>query len=218
MKIRRTANAGVLLELDGVTFLLDGVCKEVSPYLATPPEERKRLSQCYSDVLAFTHTHKDHYDPAFAAEYQKRTDGAILGCGFLSGDSAVAVPITVRGVTITPIRTRHIGSAGNDTQHVSFVIEGSKCVWFLGDASPSQMRLLGACRRPDTLIVPYAYASTPSAFSIVRSIAPENIVILHMPLRENDPNYLWSLVENTVAGVIAPRVFIPDMGQTLEFS
>ena len=216
MKIRRTANAGVLLELDGVTLLLDGVCKEVGPYLATPPEERVRLSQRYSDVLAFTHTHKDHYDPAFAAAYQKHTDGAILGCGFLSGDYAVAVPITVRGVTITPVRTRHIGAVGKNTEHVSFVIEGSKCVWFMGDASPSQIHLLGACRRPDILIVPYAYATTSAAFSVVRSIAPENVVILHMPLRENDPNNLWTFVENTITGFSKPRIFIPDMGQTLE--
>ena len=216
MKIRRTANAGVLLELDGVTLLLDGVCKEVSPYLATPTKERERLSQRYSDVLAFTHTHKDHYDPAFAAEYQKHTDGVILGCGFLSGDCAVAAPISVRGVTIRPIRTRHIGKVGNDIEHISFVVDGSKCVWFLGDASPSQMHLLGVCRRPNTLIGPYAYAATPAAFSVVRSIAPENVVILHMPLRENDPNDLWTFVENTIAGFATPQIYIPDMGQTLE--
>ena len=51
MEIRRTANAGVLLKLDGVSILMDGVCREVKPYPATPPEERALLSSCYPDVM-----------------------------------------------------------------------------------------------------------------------------------------------------------------------
>ena len=37
MEIRRTANAGVLLKLDGVRILLDGLCDRVEGYLPTPP-------------------------------------------------------------------------------------------------------------------------------------------------------------------------------------
>ena len=43
MELRRTANAGVLLKLDDVEILLDGVCQEVKPYLATPPAEKEKL-------------------------------------------------------------------------------------------------------------------------------------------------------------------------------
>ena len=69
MEIRRTANAGVLLTLDGVTILMDGVCREVKPYPVTPPEERDALSKCWPDVVAFTHSHPDHCDLSFVSEY-----------------------------------------------------------------------------------------------------------------------------------------------------
>ena len=39
MRVKRTANAGVLLELDGARILLDGVCGEIKPYLPTPETE-----------------------------------------------------------------------------------------------------------------------------------------------------------------------------------
>ena len=73
MEIRRTANAGVLLKLDGISILMDGVCREIKPYPATPPEERDAICASYPDMVCFTHAHKDHYDPSFAAEYEKQT-------------------------------------------------------------------------------------------------------------------------------------------------
>ena len=51
MKIRRTANAGVLLKLDGVTILMDGVCREVKPYPATPPEVKEELRASMPDAV-----------------------------------------------------------------------------------------------------------------------------------------------------------------------
>ena len=165
MEIRRTANAGVLLKLDGVSILLDGVCREVNPYLATPPEEREELSRCLPDVVAFTHTHKDHYDPGFAAFYSERTNGVILGPEDCRG---IQSSVTVRGVTVMPIKSRHIGKAGQTVKHYSFIVSGTKCVWFLGDASPLQWRQTEDLPKPDVVIVPYAYAITDTAWQITR--------------------------------------------------
>ena len=58
MKITRTANAGVLLELDGIKMLLDGVCREVTPYPATPDAIKTELSNNYPDLVAVTHCHE----------------------------------------------------------------------------------------------------------------------------------------------------------------
>ena len=54
MELVRTANAGILLKLDGKTILLDGVCREVKPYPATPPETRAKLMESYPDIR-FSH-------------------------------------------------------------------------------------------------------------------------------------------------------------------
>ena len=66
MLIRRVSNAGVLLELDGVKLLLDGFCKSVGPYMATPNKIREELLLDPPDLLAFTHEHEDHCDGAAA--------------------------------------------------------------------------------------------------------------------------------------------------------
>ena len=239
MEITRTANAGVLLKLDGVTILMDGVCREVKPYPATPPETKAQLTACMPDVVAFTHAHKDHYDPGFAAAVLQK-NGVILGPSDCHGTMQ---PMTVGGVRITPVSSRHIGAAGKTTLHASFIIEGSCCVWFTGDAAPTQWQRCDL-PKPDVLIVPYAYCTTPSAWTAAKNLDAKKIVLVHMPLKENDTLGLWDAVyattnchcepvrpETAVPGChcepvrtlawqseasgITPRLYIPNMNETV---
>ena len=193
MKLRRTANAGVLLELDGVTILLDGVCREVKPYPATPPEEREALTACFPDVVCFTHAHKDHYDPAFAGLFQTQTGGAVFGPLTLPGCKATMEDTVVKGVYILPVPSRHIGLGGKDVDHASFILQGSRCVWFLGDAAPTQWKGKDL-PKPDVLVVPYAYANTPSGWTATKTLGADHVVLLHMPNREDDTVGLWNAV------------------------
>ena len=71
MKIRRTANAGVLINTDGVSILLDGVCKRVECYAETPEIIKRERIDSFPDVVAFTHMHADHYDENYAEAYKK---------------------------------------------------------------------------------------------------------------------------------------------------
>lgn len=212
MEIRRTANAGVLLALDGITILMDGVCREVKPYPATPPEEKQMLTARYPDVIAFTHSHKDHYDPGFAAAYQRQTNGVILGPSDLPGCKTSQQMLTAGGVTVTPVESRHIGAAGKTVKHMSFVVQGSACLWFLGDATPFQWKDRTDLPKPDVLIVPYAYAVTATGWEIAKSLGAEKIILLHMPRREEDTIGLWEAVEATVP---KGSIHIPDIGQTI---
>ena len=212
MELRRTANAGVLLKLDGVTILLDGVCREVKPYPATPPEERDAITACFPDVVCFTHAHKDHYDPTFAALYEKRTGGVIFGPETLPGCKASMNSGNIGGVEIIPIVTRHIGWVGNKIDHASFIIRGSKTIWFAGDASPLQLKRRPDLPHPDLLLVPYAFANTPSSWEYTKSLQADHVVLLHMPERETDDIGLWDAVDAVTAG---DNLLIPKMRQTL---
>ncbi len=212
MEIKRTANAGVLLKLDGVSILLDGVCREVKPYPATPPAERALLMKSWPDVVAFTHRHKDHYDPVYAAEYQKQTNGVVLGPADLPGVCSTMDQISIGGVTVTPVPCRHIGAAGKDTLHTGFVICGKKCVWFTGDSSPTQWKGREELPRPDVVIVPYAFANTEASWAFTKSLQAQ-VVLLHMPPRETDLLGLWAAVEATTG--TDPRLHIPVMSHIL---
>lgn len=205
MKLKRTANAGILLTLDGVSILLDGVCREVKPYPATPPEERTALMEHFPDGVCFTHSHKDHYDPGYAVAYERETGRSILAPG--KGDC-----LHLGNVTVTAVPSRHIGAAGKTVQHVSFLICGTRCVWFLGDSSPLLWKEQQDLPKPDVLVVPYAYATNPTGWKITQSLGASHVVLVHMPKREEDTLGLWEAVEKTVGQ--AP-LLIPQMGETL---
>ncbi len=206
MKLKRTANAGILLTLDGITVLLDGVCREVRPYPATPLEIKAGLMKHWPDIAAFTHNHKDHYDPAYAAAYMQQTGRVILMPG-------TAEAVSVGNVTVLPVPSRHIGAAGKTVAHTSYLIKGSQCVWFLGDAAPNQWRGREDLPAPDVLVVPYTYCNTPSSWARTKSLGARKVVLLHMPEKGADTLALWNGVESTVN---PGDVQIPAMGQTLE--
>lgn len=193
MELTRTANAGILLRLDGISILLDGVCREVKPYPATPPTIRAQLTRLWPDIVAYTHNHKDHYDPTYAAAYSRQTGRVILGPGALHGSME---KITLGNVTVMPVSSRHIGVAGKTVDHAGFVIKGSKCLWFTGDSAPSQWKNKDL-PKPDVLVVPYAYANTPASWALTKSLGAEQIVLLHMPARQADTIGLWPAVEAT---------------------
>lgn len=204
MKITRTANAGVLLELDGIKMLLDGVCREVTPYPATPDSIKTELSNNFPDLVAVTHCHEDHCDPAFEAAFQAVTGKQVID------PSYAGKTVNCGSIRITAVPSRHIGKA--DCEHVSFVIEGSRCIWFMGDASPSQWKNRQDLPRPDVLICPFAYATTDAAWKITCGLTPKTVILLHLPEREKDSYGLWNAVEQTVGTTPVPQLLIPTIG------
>lgn len=214
----RTANAGGLLELDGTAILLDAVCGGVGPYLPTPPALLEELTARRVDLAAFTHAHPDHLDPSAMTECLYAWGGAtVLGTREVAAALSpwpvtVGEPVTAGNVRVTPILSRHIGAAYRNTAHSSLLIEGSRRLLFVGDAAPTQWE--GSGLRPDVLLAPFAYADTPAAWRIVESLAPQRLVLLHLPARDNDPEKLWQAVEGTLSRRDIP-VDIPDMGETV---
>ncbi len=209
MEIQRTANAGVLLKMDGVSILLDGLCDRVEGYLPTPPEIANRLLQDLPDALAFTHGHKDHCSQALLLPYRKQTLRPFYGLESLSLGA-----VKVGNVTLTLVESRHLGRAEPGLQHISFILQGSKCVWFMGDAAPIQWKNRRDLPKPDVLIAPYAYGNTKSAWDLSCSLA-KHVVLLHLPERTKDPYGLWEGVDIATAQSTAAKLYIPQMGETI---
>ena len=211
MQLKRTANAGVLLELDGVKLLLDGVCGLVEPYLPTPEREKATLLQDPPDCVAFTHGHIDHCDVSFIPAYLEKAAGPVMGPADIP--YCKAGERMVGNVKITPVESRHIGKT-DGAMHQSYVIEGSQCVWFMGDAAPTLWRRREDLPRPDVIIGPYAYA-TGNAWQLCKDLGAKAVVLLHLPERCNDPYGLWDAVAQTVGEDIKPRLLIPEIGQQI---
>ncbi len=203
MRITRTANAGILLELDGKRILLDGVCREVSPYPATSCHIRRYLLQNPPDLVAFTHFHDDHYDPDFEKLYKAKTGSKVI-----TAENA-GQTVKVGDISLTAVSSRHIGKA--DCDHVSFFIKGSKSLWFMGDAAPVQWKK--SLYKADILIAPFAYATTEAAWRISREIA-QKTVILHLPEAGRDSLGLCDAVRQTVGEY--RDVFVPEMEEFIQ--
>ena len=211
MEIKRTANAGILLTLDGQRILMDGVCREVKPYPATPPDIRAQLCLDLPDGLLVTHRHKDHYDASFVSFYVQNAAGPVLGPADIPFCTQEATDMG--NVRLLCVPSRHIGKT-EPMGHMSFVIQGSKCVWFLGDASPLLWKNRHDLPLPDVLIVPYAYG-IGSGWEISKSLGAGDVVLLHLPPRQEDPYGLWEAVASTVSKGSGPRLHIPAMGETI---
>ena len=208
MYITRTANAGVLLELDGCKILLDGVCQEVVPYLATPDSVKQMLYKSCPDLVAVTHRHEDHCDLGFEQWFYSKTGKAVME------PETGEAHCQCSGVSITAVPSRHIGK--QDCSHVSYIIEGSSCIWFMGDAAPTQWKNRTDLPKPDVLIAPYAYANTGASWSLVQSLSPKTVILVHLPLPEKDIYGLRQAVLQTVEQERNISVLIPNVGEILK--
>jgi L-ascorbate metabolism protein UlaG (beta-lactamase superfamily) len=207
MEIQRTANAGVRLTMDGVSLLLDGLCDGIECYLPTPVHIAEDLFRNQPDALLFTHDHPDHCSHALLLPYRKQNLRPIFGPEYLPVEG-----VRVGEVTVMPVPSRHIGRVEPGLSHQSFVIRGSRCVWFMGDAAPLQWKNRTDLPKPDVLIAPYAYANTKAAWELSCSLA-DKIILLHLPDRHNDPYQLWQTVEATTAGTT--NLYIPQIGEAV---
>ena len=209
MELQRTANAGVLLKLDGVSILLDGLCDGVEGYLPTPPAIARQLLENPPDLLAFTHGHEDHQSEALLLPYRKQNLRPILG-----PESLHLGAVRVGDVTVKMVESRHLGKTEPGLNHISYIIEGSRCVWFVGDAAPLQWKNRTDLPRPDVLIAPYAYANTKTAWDLTTGLTNQ-VVLLHLPPRDSDPYHLWGSVEQTVKSTEGVSLWIPGMGEQI---
>lgn len=199
MKITRTANAGVLIEVDGTEILLDGVANSYGPYSGTPDSIIEYLKKNIPEVVAFTHKHPDHFDKEYA---DRLTD-------YFAPDRKVSGQFGL--VSIKGVKTGHIGN--RNVPHVSYIISKDKNIFFMGDATPSSLKKMGE-EKPDILIVPFAYAMTQSAWRTTKETGAKLIILLHLPKEKEDEFGICKTVfENTK---MDDCLKILEIGETIE--
>lgn len=214
MEIRRTANAGVLITLDGVRILLDGVAGEVFPYSATPSSIREELMACPPDVLAFTHSHADHFDGDFVNQLQNSTHRPVLGPVGLPVPGLITDGLEVGGVRLTALPSRHIGKQADGNAHVSYLIEGSRRILFTGDASPLPWQGTGL-PQADVLIATYGFGISESGWKVAKTCDPRVVIFLHLPEKERDTFGLWEAYAGAAGKDFSVPQYTPAMGQKL---
>ena len=196
----------MLLETNGVSILLDGVCGHISPYFATDDIMLQYITDNPPNVLAFTHRHIDHFDMKFAKYYEDNNFGQVLLPEY-------PCDIDMSGVNICSVSTRHIGK--NDTLHCSYIIHSDEKVWFMGDASPLSLKDFDCFSKPDLIIVPFAYALSDFSWKKTKSVGAKKIVMVHMPEKSKDEFGIWDTVLKVTNS--DDCLVIPDLREQLNF-
>ena len=82
--LRYVANAGMLVSIEGASFLIDAPTREgITPDETSPADERTRLEEAKPpydavDAILITHWHEDHFSPEAAAAHLGRNPRAVF--------------------------------------------------------------------------------------------------------------------------------------------
>ncbi len=211
--VRYVANAGFLVESARTRILIDALFRDGAPGYPAPPEElRAQLERAEPpfagvDLVLVTHAHPDHFDVRALSNHLASNaaaslvappgciatlDAAYAGHAPLDGRLWPAAPrageplqLALAGVDLRVLRLPHSG----DDEHVGYlVIIGGKRLLFLGDAEPrpkdfAELRLAQAdvhvAFAPYWLLLHDAWRDL-----VATGIAPERVVVTHLPARE----------------------------------
>ena len=162
LRVKLIANAGLLLEYEGTTFLLDAIYgTEGHPFSNLKPEIWKKILDGQApferiDYLLFTHAHPDHFSPEMTLEFLKhhRVKGVFMPdtrsvaesgliqwlrqegipCALLSEQTDHASYKVAPGVTVKAFRTLHLDKKFERVKHFCYLITfGDKPVLFTAD-------------------------------------------------------------------------------------
>jgi L-ascorbate metabolism protein UlaG (beta-lactamase superfamily) len=229
--VRYVANAGMLVSVDGHDFLIDAPIRDgIAPYPTSAPDQRRRLESALPpydrvEAILVTHWHEDHFSPeAIAAHLAANPRATVISAPEVVNrirDAAPQIPASrflpslpapgqaatarVGDVAVRVLRIRHNPTRRLPEQHVGFLIGETRAVLHVGDADPvaDNFAVLGTMPRVDVALLPYWYVLTENSRRMVAaSIAPRQIVAMHMPLSE--AGALTTALRNTTLQVAPP--------------
>lgn len=232
MRLVRVSNAGLWVESLGLRFLLDGMHGAAEgPYCGMDPAWEAYLfgSAPAADVLAFTHSHPDHFDPLRTARYLVAHPQTLVYAG-----PDVLAALVEQGVAqsrliswegpgplgLSAFPTRHIGPKHRDLPHSSLVLQGEKTLLFTGDASPvaASFSAPQAPERPDILAAPFSFllGNAPSRV-LEGTIRPGVFCILHLPQLGEDVEHMRERARAGAAGLSVDVKWM-ELGEALCFA
>ncbi len=163
LRVTLVANAGLLLEYDGTTLLLDGIYgREGHPFSNLSDDVWRRMLNAEHpfekiDYLLFTHAHPDHLSPEMTLKFLERrgVKGVFLPdtrsvrqSGLVSWLERSGTPAVLLSdatnraayriepqIEARPFRTRHLDGAYADVRHFCYLLDfGGKRVLITADA------------------------------------------------------------------------------------
>lgn len=214
LKLTALCNAGVLLEYDGKSLLVDAIAHDFSGFTGLSSEEYYKILQSeppYSQLCGvfFTHCHPDHfYRPGLEALQKDR-----LSCVFFVPDAKTFSSGCIQAgpFSVYYYETPHMPQNFSSVRHFVLLISaGKEWVYFAADAvvdADLHRQILGN-RALDYIFVNPVYLTNPSMRSFLCSLSPKHIFIYHIP---SDPVGTNGIYRKAVRSVERYSVQLPPV-------
>ena len=211
--IEHTSNAGLYIEIDGVSLLVDSIFQKDNDFDPLSEELEKEIFSkegMYADVdcILFTHGHYDHYDYQMSRRYMEmfpETKIAAPECVFAVGGWTVLDFrsgrtimfnenkdgfFKIKDITVFYYSSRHLDYGfSNFSFHYSFIIKkGDISIFISGDAQ-IEGKLISLLKNENTFNAAFfnpVVLYNNETRKVFDDIKAENKYIYHLPKKNND--------------------------------
>ncbi len=186
MTITLSANAGVILELEGRRIWVDALHDRKTPPFSTVSDELwGKLRQFPApDYILYTHCHPDHYS-------EKLTEAAAElwpGAGIIAPEGRFKGHLAVRDgdLDIRYLPLPHEGEQYKNVLHFGIFMDfSSKKVLIPGDCALAAQELAGL--DADVLILDFPWVTTSKGRAFLGKYFPNAVkVLVHLPFEADD--------------------------------
>ncbi len=186
MKLTLTANAGVILEMEGRRIWVDALHDRKTPPFSTVSAEMWEKMQNFPapDYILYTHCHPDHYSEKLTDAAKWRWPNARI----IAPEGKFAAPLSVADgdLEIRYLPLPHEGEQYKNVLHFGiFMSVSGKKVLIPGDCALGAEELAGL--EADVLILDFPWTTTAKGRSFLDAHFPgAEKVLVHLPFATDD--------------------------------
>ncbi len=205
MKLTAICNAGILVESDGFSLLIDGISRDYAGFSGLDDRQYAEILRQTGKFatlggLIFSHCHPDHCDISRIQAVQQM----LKPCHFFLPDASTPESgvMQIGPFRIEYVETPHMPHNGEDVRHFVFLIcVDGQYLYFISDSMPdAQMHfdILGN-RKPDWMFVNPVHLSSPDTKHLLLELAPKHLVAYHIPIDPGDQTGIRRKAMRTVS-------------------
>ena len=194
-----TANAGVILEMDGICIAVDAFHNQRAlPFSTLPKDLLHTLAETgilgKLDALFFSHTHADHYgQTAMEQVLQYAQNAALLAPEPIAPQQILlqgpAVHITLPDGKLDAVRLVHDGPEYREVPLYGLMLTlRNQRILFPGDSTDhTGVRQMTQGRPVDVAVLNFPWITLPGNRRFVeQELAPRHLILTHLPYPDDD--------------------------------
>jgi len=215
VRVTLLANAGVLVEYQGTTLLLDSIYGREPHYFSDlKPGVWEQMLRgeppfAHIDYLLFTHCHPDHFSPEMTMEFLRArpVKGIFLPDAPMVRESGLEAFLTRRkipfaylpqvgncsveqGISIRGLSTRHLDKKFQDVEHLCYLLTfGAKHLLFTADVDYTQERFTSIADLPlrAVFVNPLFFSALRHGRFFDGNLNTQLTCVYHVPFAGDDP-------------------------------